>query len=193
MPEPASSPLHPTVPRRWPALVQALHWIGVALILAVAIIGLVMVELPRGTGLRKFFYPLHKSLGISVLALAALRLAVRALTRAPAALPAPPWQRRTAAASHALLYLLMLVLPLSGWLLNSFAGQPLPWFGLFDLPALAGERPQARQTADVMHVVLFWSLCALVCVHALAAAHHHWWRGDATLRRMLPGRARRTG
>jgi len=82
---------------------------------------------------------------------------------------------------------------LSGWLLNSVAGQPLPWFGVVDLPALAAKNAAWRKPVDAAHVALFWTLAALACVHAGAALHHHWLRGDATLRRMLPLPADRAG
>lgn len=180
-------------PRDWARPVQLLHWLGVLLIVAVAGIGLVMVDLERGTDLRKLFYSLHKSLGITVLALAVLRIAVRVATRAPAPLAGPGWQLRAARASHLLLYALLCAVPLSGWLLNSVAGQPLPWFGLVELPALAAKSVELRKPVDTAHLVLFWTLAALVCMHAAAAAHHHWLRGDDTLRRMWPRRARDAG
>lgn len=180
-------------PERWAWPVQLLHWLGVLLILALAVIGLVMVDLERGTNLRGTLYALHKSLGITVLALAVLRGLLRLATRAPAPLAGPAWQLRLARTSHGLLYALMFAVPLSGWLLNSVAGQPLPWFGLVDLPALAAKNADLRKPADTAHVVLFWMLAGLVCVHALAALYHHGLRGDATLRRMLPRRVRPAG
>jgi len=180
-------------PDAWARPVRWLHWLGVLLILAVAGIGLVMVDLERGTDLRRTLYALHKSLGVTVLALAALRGLLRLATRAPAPLAGPAWQLRLARGSHALLYALMFAVPLSGWLLNSVAGQPLPWFGLVDLPALAAKSAGLRKPVDTAHVALFWTLAGLVCVHAAAALFHHVWRGDATLRRMLPRRARPAG
>ncbi|KAF1685111.1 cytochrome b [Pseudoxanthomonas broegbernensis] len=175
-------------PARWALPVQLLHWLGVLLLLSVATLGLLMVDMPRGSELRKLCYGLHKSLGIAVLGVALLRLLARALVRAPAALPGPAWQLRVARLAHGLMYALLLAVPLSGWLLNSVAGQPLPWFGLVDLPPLADRNPAWRKPADTAHLWLFWTLAALVAVHVLAALHHHWIARDATLRRMLPGR-----
>ncbi len=180
-------------PPNWNRLVQVLHWLGLLLVLTIAVIGLVMVDLPRGSDLRRSFFLLHKSLGMTALALAGLRLLARALTRAPASLSMPSWQSWLAQVSHVLLYALLLAVPLSGWLLNSVAGQPLPWFGLIELPALTGKSPGWRNPVETTHVWLFWTLAGLVCLHALAASHHHWIRGDATLRRMLPGRPGRAG
>lgn len=175
----------------WSRSVQLLHWLGVLLIVAVASIGLLMGDLERGTDLRKAMYGLHKSLGITVLALAVVRIAVRAATRAPDPLAGPAWQLRAARVSHVLLYTLLCAIPLSGWLLNSVAGQPLPWFGLVDLPALAAKNADLRKPVETAHVVLFWTLVGLVCLHTAAALHHHVFRRDDTLRRMLPRRTRR--
>lgn len=177
----------------WPRSVQLLHWLGVLLVVAVASIGLFMVDLERGTDLRKTLYALHKSLGITVLMLAVVRIAVRVATRAPDPLAGPAWQLRAAPISHLLLYTLLCAVPLSGWLLNSVAGQPLPWFGLIDLPALAAKNGDLRKPVDTAHVVLFWTLVVLVVVHLLAAIHHHVVRRDALLSRMWPSGPDRFG
>ncbi|MFT3763014.1 MAG: cytochrome b [Pseudoxanthomonas sp.] len=178
-------------PARWAWQVRLLHWLGVLLVLAVAGIGLVMVELERGSDLRKLCYELHKSLGVTVLAVTALRVLVRASTRAPSALPGPAWQMRVARLTHVSMYVLLLLAPLSGWLLNSVAGQPLPWFGLVDLPALTAKNPDLRKPVDAAHVWLFWTLVALVALHVLAVIQHQWFLRDGVLRRMLPARGRR--
>ena len=186
-PMPADAAVPGAPPARWAAQVRWLHWLGVALILAVAVIGLVMGELERGSDPRRIAYALHKSLGITVLALALLRVWVRAFTRAPAAVAGPAWPRRLAQATHLLMYALMFAVPLSGWWLNSVAGQPLPWFGLVDIPALTDRNPDLRGPVRAAHTWLFWSLTALVGLHVLAAALHQWVLRDGTLARMLPG------
>lgn len=177
----------PRVLPRWPAAVRWLHWLGLLLVVATAAIGLLMVDMERGSDVRRLCYGLHKSLGVTALALALLRIAVRVATRAPAPLAGPAWQLRTAHATHLLMYALLLALPLSGWLLNSVAGQPLPWFGLFQLPALTARNPDLRQVLDAAHVWLFWSLAALVALHLAAVLHHQLLRRDGLLWRMLPG------
>ncbi|MBN8799353.1 MAG: cytochrome b/b6 domain-containing protein [Stenotrophomonas nitritireducens] len=65
-------------------------------------------------------------------------------------------------------------------------GSPLPWFGLFQLPALAARDPDLRQVLDTAHVWLFWTLAALVALHLAAVLHHQLLRRDGLLRRMLP-------
>ena len=171
---------------RWPGSVQFLHWLGVVLVVAIAAMGLVMVDLPKGDATRSLLYATHKSLGIAALGVAVLRLLVRWRTESPAPPASPAWQRRLAGASHALMYVVLCALPLSGWLLNSVAGQPLPWFGLVDLPALAPAMPEWRKPVDRLHVMLFWTLAGVVCVHVLAVIHHHAFRGERILLRMLP-------
>lgn len=175
-------------PARWPFVVQLLHWIGVALIAGIAVIGLLMVDMERGTDLRRTCYALHKSLGITALALAAVRMAVRATTQAPPPLGQQRIFARVAALSHAFMYVLLLALPVSGWLLNSAAGQPLPWFGVVQLPALVTPDKALRQLMDTTHSALFWSLVGLVALHLLAVFHHHLWCKHALLQRMWPGR-----
>jgi len=178
--------MHARSGERWSRPVQWLHWISLLAILAVAIMGLVMTDLPRGTPLRTFFYATHKSIGITVLALGLLRLLSRMFTRAPPRMEGPRWQQRLASTHHALLYVLLLAMPLSGWLLNSVAGQPLKWFGLFALPALTEKNGDLRAFADGAHTWMFWTLTFMVSVHLLAALHHHWIRKDGVLARIWP-------
>lgn len=175
---------------RWGWVSQSLHWLIALLIVVIAIIGLNMVDLPNSP--RKIsVYALHKSLGLTVLALVVLRAAWRLYAGAPRHLPGTPtWQQRVATVTHAALYALMLAMPLSGWLLNSAAGYPLQWFKLFNLPALAAHDEGLREVAEGLHEAGFWVLLVLVLAHAGAALFHHLFQHDDTLRRMLPMRAR---
>ncbi|HLM53174.1 MAG TPA: cytochrome b [Pseudoxanthomonas sp.] len=177
---------------RWGPVSQLLHWLIVALILVMAAVGLVMDDLPRTP---KYFwvYTAHKSTGITILALVLLRLGWRWYAGSPAPVAGTPsWQHRIAVLTHVLLYALILAMPLSGWLYDSASGlRPFRWFGLFDMPKLVGPDRNLGDLARVAHEWLFWGLVALVAVHAAAAFHHHLFRGDVTLVRMLPSRWRR--
>lgn len=172
-------------PTRWGKVSQGLHWLVAALILIQAALGLVMVDMINSPDKIRL-YALHKSIGLTILALAALRLAWRLHAGAPAPLPGAGWQRTAARISHGLLYALLFALPLSGWLFNSAAGFPLQWFGLFNLPPVAAADPDLRVLARATHEWLFWMLAAVTLVHVAAALHHHLFLGDATLARMLP-------
>lgn len=171
---------------RWGGVSQSLHWLVVVLILATGLIGLLMGDM-RASPTKVQVYALHKSLGLTILALAVLRLGWRLAAGAPATLTGTPrWQARLASVTHWLLYALLLAIPLSGWAFNSAAGYPLQWFGLFNLPALVGRDADLRVTVRDLHEALFWALVAVTVLHAAAALYHHAVLRDATLARMLP-------
>jgi len=176
---------------RWGPVSQALHWLIVLLVLVLAIIGLSLDSLPKTP---KYFwvFTLHKSVGITVLALVLLRIGWRLYAGAPAPVAGTPaWQVRMASATHALLYALLLAMPLSGWLYDSASGlRPFRWFGVVVMPKLAGPNEALADNARDAHELLFWALVALVALHVAAALHHHVFRNDATLSRMLPARRR---
>ena len=161
------------------------HWGMLLLFIGMISIGLYMTDLPLGPRKLKV-YALHKSIGLTLLGLAALRVLWRLGERRPALPPMPVWQARTAAATHVLLYALMFVIPLSGWLYNSAAGFPLQWFHLFNLPALTAANPGLKSLAKEIHEAGVVTLIAIVLLHAAAAFKHHLIDRDGTLRSMLP-------
>lgn len=184
--------MNTAAPWRWNRTAQLLHWLIALLIVALAVIGLWMTAMESSLAKINVFL-LHKSLGITVLALAGLRLAWRIATTHPPEVPGPAWQRRSASLVHFLLYAMMFVMPLSGWLFNSASNFPLHWFGLVKLPALWAPDPLVKHWALWVHETGFWVLCVLVVVHAGAALKHHYVDHDDTLRRMLPGLPPATG
>lgn len=172
--------------QRWGSVSQLLHWLVVLLILGQGTVGLLMGELDNGPDKIRV-YALHKSFGLTILALVALRLAWRLYAGKPRPVPGMPhWQQDVATLTHWMLYALLFAMPLSGWLLNSAAGFPLQWFGLVNLPAIADRDHDMRELAEDLHEWMFWALVALALVHAAAALYHHLFRRDATLARMLP-------
>lgn len=170
---------------RWGWVSVALHWLTVLAIVGLAAVGLTMTDLPNGPQ-KIQVYALHKSFGLTVLGLTLLRLGWRLVAGAPAPVPMPRWQRLAAHGSHVALYVLLLAMPLSGWLFNSAAGFPLKWFGLVSLPKLAAYDPGLKALAHELHENLFVVLCVVVAVHAAAALKHHFVTRDDTLWRMLP-------
>lgn len=178
-------------PEHWGTVSKALHWLIVLLITVMAVIGLTMEDI-AGSADKRTVYALHKSLGITILALVALRLLWRLYAGTPTPVPGTPaWQHRIAGLTHFAIYVLMFALPLSGWVLNSASGFPLQWFGLFNLPHIVERSHDLHELAEDVHELLFWALMLLVALHAAAAFYHHLFVGDDTLRRMLPGRGRK--
>ena len=174
---------------RWGPVSQLLHWLIVLLVLVLAIVGLTMGELPKTP---KYFwvYTMHKSTGITVLALVLVRIAWRLYAGTPRPVHGTPaWQARIASATHFLLYALLLAMPLSGWLYDSASGlRPFRWYGLAEMPKLSAPNTGVADFSHDAHELLFWVLAVLVAVHAAAAFYHHVFQNDDTLRRMLPGR-----
>ncbi|KAB2900744.1 MAG: cytochrome b [Dokdonella sp.] len=175
---------------RWGSLAKFFHWSVVVLLLVQGTLGLVMVDLPKRPSVIPLFN-LHKSLGLTILLLALLRLLWRAFDRHPQP-PAgmPPWQVLGARAGHALLYGLLFALPVSGWLFDSAASlRPLFWWGLVKLPNLMGGPSEAlKPIFQASHQWLFVALVLVAAGHAAAALVHHFVNRDDVLRRMLPGR-----
>jgi len=172
--------------RRYGALAQSLHWLIAALVFAMFGLGWYMAGLPLSP--RKFdLYQLHKSLGITIFGLALLRLLWRAIRPAPP-LPqsVPPWERAAARASHALLYLMLFVQPLIGFLQSNAANFPVVLWGVWPLPALIGSDEALGETLIVVHRWNSRLLLVLIIVHVGAALRHHFILKDDVLRRMLP-------
>jgi cytochrome b561 len=166
---------------------QALHWITAALMFTLLPLAWVMVNMPRTAANRELIYTLHKSLGLTVLALVAARLFWRAIHPAPQ-LPGSLalWERASAALSHWLLYLIMLGMPLSGYLFSAWGGHAVIYFGLFMLPGLA-KNDTLQHVAFWAHVAIGqWLTYALILLHVGATGWHVAVRRDGVLFRMLP-------
>jgi len=170
----------------WGGVMLLFHWGMLAVFASTIPLGWYMTGLPPDVH-KVRMYALHKSIGLTLLALAVFRLCWRAVERRPALPPMPLWQARAAGATHVALYALMFTIPLSGWLYNSAAGFPLRWFGLVHLPALAASNPALKSLAHAIHQTAVWVLLVLVALHVAAALRHHFVDHDRTLARMVPG------
>ncbi|MBS0353348.1 MAG: cytochrome b [Proteobacteria bacterium] len=163
----------------------AAHWLIAILILAAFPLGLYMHELTLSpTKLKLYSY--HKWIGMTVLLLFVPRILWRLTHRPPAPLPMPAWQHKIAEGTHHLLYLLMFLVPLSGWLMSSAKGFQVVYFGVLPIPDLIGKDKGLGELLEEMHEVLSWSLISLVGLHLAGALKHHIIDKDSTLRRMLP-------
>jgi cytochrome b561 len=173
---------------RYTGTAQTLHWLAAVLIFCGLSLGLFMTGLEI-TPDKLRYYAWHKWVGISVFLLAAARLAWRAAHPAPK-LPAtmPAWQIRASGATHALLYVLMLAIPLSGWIYSSSTGVSVVYLGLVPLPDLVPKDRETAKSLLLLHNSLNYLLAAAVTVHIAAALKHHFVDRDDILARMLPGR-----
>lgn len=172
--------------RKFSPLAQAFHWAVAALILFQIPLAYYMIDLPLSPD-KLASYALHKSLGLTIFALGACRLAWRWLR------PAPPldesigdWQRRLARLTQAALYGLILTMPLVGWLSSSAANFPVSLFQLVTLPDLVAPDPQLHERLELTHRLMAYTLSGLLTLHIVAALHHHLVRRDNVLIAMLP-------
>lgn len=164
-----------------------LHWLSAALVLGLFGLGLWMTSLGYYDPWYHRAPELHKALGICLLALLVARLLWLRLI-SPAPLPVPGQSallERAAKAGHSLLYLGMLAVMVSGYLISTADGRGISVFGLFEVPALMSGLPDQEDRAGAVHLFLAWTLVALAALHALAALKHHFIDRDATLKRML--------
>lgn len=173
---------------RYSSTAIVLHWAIAALILANFPLGFFNEAIESASGASPMW--LHKSIGLTVLALSIARVAWRA-THRPPALPETMigWRASASTAVHRTFYVLILAVPLSGWLRTSAGTYPLTWFGLLDIPKFPIERDSLEAVlAESAHDVLAWTMLGLVALHSMAALHHHFVLRDEVLRRMLPRR-----
>lgn len=130
----------------------------------------------------------HKSVGITILLLAAFRLSWNfGVGERPRPVPGEPRYRlRLARASHTTLYALMVAMPVTGWMMSCAANTPVSYFGMITLPNLVSPQPGWVDALKLIHGSLFALLAAIVAVHASAALYHHFFLKDDVLRRMIP-------
>ena len=165
----------------------AMHWIVALLIFAAFGLGLYMTDIPGFTPTKLKLFSYHKWIGITVLIFAVLRVLWRLTHPAPGPVPGmPKWQHAAAEAAHVGLYLLILAVPLTGYLLSVAAGVKVVYLGLWELPMPFDKSDALKDIFSMAHEWLNWTMAAIVVVHILAALKHHVVERDGTLRRMLP-------
>ena len=171
------------------ATAKGLHWLMAILIFGLLALGFYMSDLPLSPE-KLQFYSWHKWAGVTVFALVWLRLLWRVTHRPPAyPISMSGLQQALAHTGHLVLYVLMIVIPLSGWLMSSAKGVPTVWFGVLPLPDLIGRDKELGKQLAELHSALNIGHLLLIGGHAAAALFHHLVHKDDTLRRMLPARA----
>lgn len=162
---------------------KVLHWLIVALLVVQYAIGWLMPDVHGGPPGVPMTW--HISIGIVILALIVARLCWRLTHPVAPESSLPPWQRLTSEAVHWLLYVLVLLTTLSGWIFASARGWKVSWFFLVPLPMLtSGSRALAR-ALNGWHQKFMWALLIVAGLHVLAAFTHLFYYRDGVMRRML--------
>lgn len=164
----------------------ALHW-GVAVtVFGLFAVGLYMVDLTYYDSLYTKLPHWHRSVGLLLLAVVLFRLLWRWWSPPPAPLATHRrWERRVAATAHLALYLLLIAMCVSGYLMSSASGRAIPVFDWFSVPSVTGRVANMEDIAGNIHEWLAWTLMGLVSLHAAGALKHHFIDRDNTLKRML--------
>lgn len=171
-----------TTPDRYSSASIVLHWLMLALLVAVYAAIELREFYPRGSDLREGLKVWHFSLGLSVFALVWFRIAARLLWPAPASIDRG-WRHALAAATHGALYGLMIAMPVAGWIVLSAEGDPIRFFGI-ELPPLTGPNASLAEQAEELHELGGTIGYFLVGLHAAAALFHHYFLRDGLLGRM---------
>ena len=172
---------------RYGPVSQAFHWLTVALFATQISVAFYMEDLPRGPD-RLEWYALHKSIGFTILVLIVLRFVWRRLNRQP---PLPKgmerWQQTVAHGTQHSLYLVFILMPISGLVMSWAANYPISIYGLFTLPNLVAPSEALKEAMQETHEIFAWTVLVLVSLHVAGALRHHFMLKDVVLRRMLPG------
>jgi cytochrome b561 len=173
-------------PGGYPASSKWLHWLVAISVLIIVPLG-VYLPYAEGSPMQDSLYNFHKSLGITILFLMLLRLINRFAVGAPAPEPGlARWQRAVSSAVHGLLYVLLIVQPIVGYLANSAFGATTPVFGLFEIPAALATDQELAGRLFALHGWIGIVIALLVAMHIGAALQHYFIHKDGVLQRMLP-------
>ena len=176
---------------RYDRVAMLFHWTIALLVLAMFPLGWYMTDLPKRTAVRAHYFELHKSIGLTIALLVLLRIIWRLLHRAP---PLPEslvqWQKKAAHASHLLLYCMLVIQPLTGYISSSFSGHSIKIWGLA-LPLWGWRDPFLAHLFENVHVVCSVVLLCLIGIHICGAFAHLARMHESVLPRMVPFLARR--
>ena len=165
---------------------QVFHWSVFLLFVALFVVANMMTEMPKGP--EKFqLYGLHKSLGVTTLFIVFLRLSWRMANPVPTpSTKVSKLVNRAASIGHFLLYAVMFIMPISGYIMSMAGGFGVSWFGIFNLPGFIGKSKALGALAHGIHSYTAYFIVILVSGHLLAALWHHFAIKDGVLRRMIP-------
>ncbi|MFA9275226.1 MAG: cytochrome b [Candidatus Aquirickettsiella gammari] len=174
--------------QRYSTISIVLHWLIAILIIAAFAMGWYMSDL-RISPTKLKLYSWHKWLGVSIFGLVALRLLVRLIKGTPEYPDTmQTWEKQMANAMHGSLYVLMITVPLSGYLYTYAAGFPVVYLGLLELPAIISPHPEWKEGLKELHEMLTTGMLVLIGIHFAATLKHQLINKDGILQRMLPAR-----
>jgi cytochrome b561 len=173
---------------RYSASAKWMHWVIAVVVILMIPEGLAMKRLIDEGPTRERLYDLHEAVGALVLIAMILRLARRWAFGAPAPDETlPPLERLASLAAQYAFYVLLIVMPVLGWIGTNAYGDPVSVFGLFTFPALVGKDEAFSDEVFVWHLIVGLIIAALILAHAGAALYHRYFKRDGVLARMLPG------
>lgn len=176
-----------TYQQGYSGIAKSLHWIVALCVIAIVPMGIMMGNLPDGPAKNNVF-EFHKSLGALILMLMTVRIIYRVVKGAPPEPNIPAFYRVAGQVTHWALYVLLIATPMVAWIGYNAFGVRVPFFGLFELPALIGKNEPLSDTMFTVHRWLGLTVGALVLMHIGAGLFHFFIRRDGVLQRMLPGR-----
>lgn len=173
-------------PQTFGSIAKMVHWVMAFLIIGMLGVGLTMVEMPPSP-LKMTVYGVHKSTGVLVLCLVILRLLWRFMNPVPS-LPHTlhPWHHRVAKLSSVALYLLMFLMPISGFVMSDAAGYPVTFYNLYTLPHVFAKNLDVSQAAKTVHAYAGFGFVGILVLHGGAAFYHQFVLKTGLLKRMLP-------
>lgn len=167
----------------WPSIL--LHWISALTIFGLFGLGLYMVELGYYDDWYHTAPHWHESIGLLFFVMLLFRLIWRGINPKPEPIAPNKWQKRLAKIAHATLYLLMLLIPISGYLITTADGHAMMLFDWFSIPSVTGNIDNLETLSGNIHYWLSIAIIALTVGHVGAALKHHWIDKDNTLKRMF--------
>lgn len=176
------------MPQKYTLLMRSIHWLMALLILGTIAVGWYMDGLPDEAPNKYQIYDLHKSFGVTILVLAVLRLVVRAFSQVPAAPNTlATWEIWLSKIAVFLMYALMIVVPLTGFLMSDFADFPVKWFGI-ELPGFVDGNKDYRRLMHQFHGIVPYILLGIIGLHLAGSIKHRFIDKDPesdVLKRML--------
>lgn len=160
------------------------HWLMAAVILTAVCVGIYAADLPKEDATRGLWFGIHKSLGMTAFFLAIMRIGWRLFHGTPRFTALAAW------VAHSVLYILMVGVPIGGYVLSTASGHAVSWFGLFTFPSVVPVDKPLAELAEDAHVTGALIFIAVIALHIAAAIWHHWFKRDEVMARMAPGLAR---